>query len=125
VGRLLLNERSYHPNGFPQDNELYDLHLGNDCHSLLNVPTNLGTWEYRLWNSTCMAWRMDLWCRLSLLMVHRPFVVALLDEDPEHWWDDTFLDLVLQHDDTAADLLVRQFDYLNNRAASAPLLLTA
>lgn len=43
-------------------------HVHNDRHSTMNVATEHGTVEYRLWNSTRSAWRMELFCRLSVAL---------------------------------------------------------
>ena len=103
----------------------YASHAENDRHSQLNVNTGHGTWEFRLWNSTRMAWRMELWVRLSLLFVNPDFVASCDEVDPGDEWDDTLLTVVGMHDEECHRLLDRQFTYLNERAAEAPQLLTA
>lgn len=49
--------------------DLYRSHCDNDRHSNLNVRTSHPTFEFRFWNSTRSAWRMELWCRLSLALM--------------------------------------------------------
>lgn len=51
---------------------LWVTHIHNDRHSNLCTSTSHGTVEFRFWNSTRSAWRMELFCRLS---------VAMLDQD--------------------------------------------
>lgn len=55
----LLRERR--ESSFP----VYQWHRNHDRHNLLNVRTRHNTFEFRLWNSTRSAWRMELFARLS------------------------------------------------------------
>lgn len=64
------------------DYHLYQIALGADRHSSLNLRTGHGTWEYRLWNSTRSAWRMEMFCSLSLAMVE-PGVIAAMADVPD------------------------------------------
>lgn len=48
--------------------EAITVHQYADRHSNLNIRTGHGTWEYRLWNSTRAAWRMELFVRLSIAL---------------------------------------------------------
>lgn len=104
-------------------------HLNHDRHSNLNLNTGHRTWEYRLWNSTRSAWRMELFTRLSVALVD-PGVVAAMNatELPQRFTRnaaDRFA--VLLHDaehERCAELVDRQATYSWEVAASAPSTLT-
>lgn len=102
----------------PMERVLWEFHREGDRYSNLNTRTNHGTWEFRLWNSTRAAWRMELWCRLSLLMVDLNFVTQL--QETAHVTTLDFLEQVQGHCQTTAILLERQLDYLTDGAAQAP-----
>lgn len=57
--------------------EALNSHQYFDRHNALNIRTSHGTWEFRLWNSTRAAWRMEMFVRLSIAMVD-PAVTAWL-----------------------------------------------
>lgn len=62
--------------------QFYERAFHMDRHSNLAINTASGvTWEYRLWNSTRSAWRMEMFCRLSLLMADHEAQRLLLDLD--------------------------------------------
>jgi hypothetical protein len=78
----------------------------------------LPTMEFRLWNSTRSAWRMELWCRLSLLMADPTFADLMIDK-----WEPTvtigdFVALIAEYGDENHSktfyLAHRQLTYLNN-----------
>lgn len=104
--------------------ERFEHHFYSDRHSNLNLNTRHQTWEFRLWNSTRVAWRMELWARLSLAMTSMPTVEDLAEVDDDQVWDDSFLEVITRHNSVTGRLLKRQYDYLNKRAAEAPALLT-
>ncbi len=54
--------------------EIYQMHYRNDRHSNLSLRTRHGTWEFRVWNSTRSAWRMELWAELSRAFVNEDFL---------------------------------------------------
>lgn len=56
---------------------LYEAHIDSDRHSNLNVNTQHGTWEFRLWNSTRAAWRMQLFVGLSQAFVTTDVIAGL------------------------------------------------
>lgn len=104
----------------------------NDRHSNLNISArNHPTWEFRLWNSTRSAWRMELYCGLSVALLD-PAVVTGLSElspptrmaRPSTGIADVALACANGGHDRVAELLERQAAYLNDRADSAPSLLT-
>lgn len=91
-----------------------DAHMEVDRHSSMAFSPRWPTMEFRLWNSTRAAWRMELWCRLSLLFADIDFIDTLLDE----WTPD----LSMSHffatvcgsnaDDRLKELLERQVRYV-------------
>jgi len=103
---------------------LHDHHSEADRHSNLNVRTRYNTWEMRLWNSTRSAWRMQLWCELSLAFL-TPTVSASLPrpsppESLEENADKLIAALRNAGNPIAADLLARQQQYTKHRADSTP-----
>lgn len=102
----------------------YD-HTNIDRHSSMAWSPRHPTLEFRLWNSTRVAWRMELWCRMSLLLADPDFVSVLID----NWTPDvSFLDLPRCVSDyfrvsgdagrnahtRTLDLLERQVNYLDS-----------
>jgi hypothetical protein len=85
---------------------LYQIAQRADRHSSLNLRTTHGTWEFRLWNSTRSAWRMEMFCGLSMAMVE-PRIIEALDETPD---DEITLDRFEEIIDVLPDLgeLVRR-----------------
>lgn len=104
---------------------LYFNHHSNDRHTNLNLRTNHPTVEFRLWNSTRSAWRMELWTRLSIALMDRNVVEEMIDP-ARRQYGPTNLKALLErmNHGRAATLLDRQIDYLANHAASAPTALT-
>jgi hypothetical protein len=62
--------------------QMLEIHRHNDRHNNLNVRTRRPTWEFRLWNSTRSAWRMELFTRLSVALVDHGVALSLLDANP-------------------------------------------
>lgn len=110
--------------------DILDEHQAHDRHSNLNLSTNHGTWEFRLWNSTRSAWRMEMFTRLSVAMVD-PTVVDALNASafPQRTTPqavDRFATLLLDHGhDRCAELVDRQARYSVEGAACAPSTLTS
>lgn len=84
-------------------------HRDNDRHSNLNVRTRFDTWEFRLWNSTRVAWRMELWCWLSIAMLTEPVVAKLAEVAEPN--EDRFLRIIQEWNPRAGELLNRQTEY--------------
>lgn len=96
----------------------WERHRGADRHNNLNVRTRYETWEYRLWNSTRSAWRMELWCWLSMAFAD-PRLLPILSSATTD--DEPSIDLLRQvlFDNRyaeAAVLLDRQRRYMDTRA---------
>ncbi len=105
-------------------------HRHNDRHSNLNLSTGHGTWEFRLWNSTRSAWRMELFTRLSVALVDPAVVDRLLKTPLKPRVTRQLADSLscLLHDaghERAAELTDRQATYSWGSAATAPSTLTA
>lgn len=91
-----------------------------DRHTNLNVRTRYDTWEFRLWNSTRSAWRMELWCWLSLALADTGLNIRLseatiTDEPSVELLQNTMFDHGYAE---AAVLLDRQRRYMETRAVS-------
>ena len=104
--------------------DLYLGHWGNDRHSHLSVNTRFSTWEFRIWNSTRSAWRMELACRMSVAFRSTNFVDCLIafDGEPRDRTPEALRDIIAtewQGDDRLAVLLDRQLAY-RPRASEAP-----
>lgn len=80
-------------------------------HSTINFSTNHGTIEFRLWNSTRVAWRMELWCRLSVLLTDPNFLIKLQRTPPTL---QALLDIVQLYDDVAAQLMAVQLGFMGS-----------
>lgn len=102
---------------------LHTYHRDVDRHSNLNVRTRYETFEYRVWNSTRSAWRMELWCLLSLAFMDRQFYdaarIATLAVDPS-------IELLMEllnntGHECAAELLQRQYAYMATRPIESGL----
>lgn len=112
--------------------DLFYCHLNNDRHSNLNISQRAHpTWEFRLWNSTRSAWRMGLFCGLSMALVDPSVVNGLAKlspptriSRPSTGIDSIALACANGGHDGTAELLERQAAYLNERADSAPTTLT-
>lgn len=79
-------------------------------HCWLSVETSSGnTWEFRLFNSTRVAWRMEMFCRTAVAFVTPDITSALCDVRSD---DDItvqgFINRVYDHDRRLADLIDRQ-----------------
>lgn len=77
-----------------------------DRHSWLSLNTSTEeTWEFRLYNATRSAWRMEMYVRLSVLMVNREAVKDLLTTEPNA---ENLLAVAAKHDSDLTALLERQ-----------------
>lgn len=107
-------------------------HMAADRHSNLNIQARSHpTWEFRLWNSTRSAWRMELFTGLSVALMDPVVIANLAALDPPLRRSNPstgFNDLALACDDAGhvglSDLIVRQGAYLDQRADNAPAALT-
>lgn len=112
---------------------LYEQHLSSDRHSNLNIAVrNHPTWEFRLWNSTRVAWRMEMFAGLSVALVDLNVATNLQEltpprrmANPATGIADITLALSDAGHDRTAELVQRQSQYLTDRADSAPNVLTA
>lgn len=89
-----------------------------DRHSTLALSGRHPTVEFRLWNSTRSAWRMELWCRLSVALRSNGLIAALLEgaggavADREGRTVDAFVDIVTANaNGRLSELITRQRDY--------------
>lgn len=104
---------------------MYHTHYSSDRHSNLNVRTSHGTWEFRLWNSTRSAWRMELFTRLSVALVDPAVVTKLLEysltgeESMPECLRKLRLALQTTGHGATSELVGRQADYLS-RAMEVP-----
>ena len=108
---------------------LYGHHYEADRHSFLNVRTNNPTWEFRLWNSTRSAWRMEMYARTSIAMMDPAVSQRLLDESyPQRLRRETlnrFGNMLADCGHSrASELIDKQAYYLGYRASNAPSSLT-
>lgn len=79
-----------------------------DRHGWLNLRTRgQHTWEFRMFNSTRAAWRMEMYARTALLMVHGPAVEDLLTITPD---PASLIVIANKHDPGLGDLMERQRD---------------
>lgn len=84
----------------------YDAMFGMDRHVWINVQTREhNTFEFRLWNATRVAWRMEMYARTSLLFVNMEARDDLGRTEPT--WEN-LLDLAGTHDENLVPLLLRQ-----------------
>lgn len=103
-----------------------------DRHSNLNISARrTPTWEFRLWNATRSAWRMELFTGLSVALVDPAVVHNLSTYEPPQRRHrpasgvDSIAEAVgLAGHSRTAELVMRQAEYLDNQAESAPSLLT-
>lgn len=92
----------------------YHAALNMDRHSSFSVQTASGvTWEYRLWNSTRSAWRMEMFVRLSLLLADADAAADLLDIGHDVS-PSRLLDVAERHDPALSPLLERQRNSLRD-----------
>lgn len=92
---------------------LLDYHHASDRHSNLNVRTRHDTWEFRLWNSTRSAWRMELFARLSLAFT-TPDIVSQLDRQWVEDEEEQTNVLLAVCDNPLRELLQRQLTFIND-----------
>lgn len=100
--------------------DIHDELYGNDRHAHLCLNTRFNTWEFRIWNSTRSAWRMEMAVRTSLAFVNPTVIGALLEYDGIR--SSAELRHILQHidhDPRLVELIDRQIAY-NNRAELPP-----
>lgn len=107
----------------------YDSHYRSDRHSNLNLRTGKPTWEFRLWNSTRAAWRMELWTRLSVALVDPAVVQTLNEAELVHRVTPAAFERLASYLDNcghsrAAELVERQSTYARDIAPTAPSSLT-
>lgn len=87
---------------------LYRVARDADRHSSLNLRTNHGTWEYRLWNSTRSAWRMEMFCHMSLALVEPDVILAMYERDDSDVNLDTFESIIREYNSDLAEMIARQ-----------------
>lgn len=103
-----------------------------DRHSNLNISARRApTWEFRLWNSTRSAWRMEMFCGLSVALLDPDVVAALAHLNPpirrrlpSSGVFDVAAAVAAGGHEAIAELVNRQATYLDERAAQAPSVLT-
>lgn len=108
-----------------------NVHMNHDRHSYLNIEQHRNpTWEFRLWNSTRSAWRLEMFARVSIALMDPAVADRLLAEPyPQRIRRETLYRFArilseCEHD-AAAGLVERQAYYLAHRAENAPSTLTA
>lgn len=84
-----------------------------DRHSNLATRTRHHTWEFRVFNSTRAAWRMELWVRVALAFLDEGFVTALMEQEMMSMAN--FTHALNEVDGRAAELCARQVHYINTR----------
>lgn len=107
--------------------------MHTDRHSNLNIAARRQpTWEFRLWNSTRSAWRMEMFAGVSVALVDPRVVRALeaLHPPQRRHRPSSGIESIATAIDGAghhriAELVTRQADYLDTKAESAPSVLTA
>lgn len=84
-----------------------------DRHTNLATSTHHGTWEFRLWNSTRAAWRMEMYVRVSQALTNPTVVAELLDSGPVRRAAPSRLMNILSDAGAsrAAELIERQIHY--------------
>lgn len=108
------------------DEWLYDAMLSFDRHAWLSVNTRHQTWEFRLWNSTRSAWRMEMFVRLSRAFMTPEFIHLLAKKDGYVERNAQNLALLLDNGGfgRCAELVARQLNYLDHRVRFAPAVVT-
>lgn len=89
-----------------------------DRHSSLATRTRYGTFEFRLWNSTRSAWRMELFILASQAWMDPRVVSALSQVDMaenDHQNIGLFAEVLNAHHSRAAELVTRQLAYIASR----------
>lgn len=98
---------------------LYAGHRENDRHSNLAIRTRFSTWEFRFWNSTRSAWRMQMFVGLSAAFANAQFVTNLMNTDgipsdhPSTAIDNIIEALSYAEMNTTAELVTRQKDFMD------------
>lgn len=94
--------------------DLYYAQYNADRHSHLSVNTRFGTWEFRVWNSTRSAWRMELAARMAVAFRCEDFVECLLNREGRRDLDALARVVAAdwQNDDRLAVLIDRQVSYM-------------
>lgn len=95
--------------------DLWQIHRELDRHSNLNVSTRLPTVEFRLWNSTRAAWRMELAIGLSVAFADRAALLTMTSALEEGWSREAALVHALNRNgyDRTLELAIRQLTYLH------------
>lgn len=128
--RGLLCDYIRHPDDYGDNVKQYawEYHLANDRHSNLNISTAHGTFEFRIWNSTRVAWRMEMFVEMSVALTDETVLADLASVDPSTVDEYTAIDLLREavlgagYDNLAAHI-ARQSEYLRTRASTAPATL--
>lgn len=90
-------------------------HRSVDRHTSMAFSPRFPTMEFRLWNSTRASWRMELWCRLSLLLAEPAFTKHALDNYAPHMSVGAFVDIVKSYCNVSREtsvLLERQQNFI-------------
>ena len=98
---------------------LANAHRNVDRHSSMAFSPRYPTMEFRLWNSTRSAWRMELWCRLSLLLADPEFVTHALERHTEAMTLEGFCEVVYSFCNVSretSELLKRQHHFITEVA---------
>lgn len=94
---------------------LYEAQYSSDRHTTLNVRTRYDTWEFRLWNSTRAAWRMQMFSELSLALVDTQVTTKLATTRPE---SPHVLADIIDQAGHPTELLRRQIDFVRSGLAT-------
>ena len=91
-----------------------------DRHVALSTATRFNTWEFRLWNSTRSAWRMELFVRLSMALVDPEVTLRMLEVERDSLTTGTLRGLMYSAGyRKCATLIERQEEYMG-RAQEVP-----
>ena len=118
--------------------------LESDRHADLSFSQHHDTAEVRVFNGTRMAWRMEMNCRFAVWLLRRSGELARrcrneypdwdticlhlpgrgtnanITVDPVMEWDE-LVERVTEDDSRLAELMVRQYEYLEGRSSRLPL----
>lgn len=107
--------------------EAWHQHKLNDRHSNLNLNTPHNTYEFRIWNSTRVAWRMEMFVEMSIALTDAEVLSYLSGYSPGDYWESLeMLQTAVAgagYTNLAAHI-ARQSEYLRTRASTAPAMLT-
>lgn len=108
-------QRGVHDDGDTLE-DLWQLHRELDRHSNLNVSTRLPTVEFRLWNSTRSAWRMEMAVGLSVAFADRLTLLTMASALGDGWSREAALIHALNSNgyDRTLELAIRQMSYLHS-----------